>query len=53
MAKAVTISICAFVLTDSMEGYQVSPYPEIDSFVHSLVNKDGVQGGKDCFATYK
>ncbi|XP_064005047.1 DNA-directed primase/polymerase protein [Pogoniulus pusillus] len=30
---------------DSMEGYQVSPYPEIDSFVHSLVNKDGVQGG--------
>ncbi|NXG43793.1 PRIPO protein, partial [Psilopogon haemacephalus] len=35
----------AFVSTDSMEGYQVSPYPEIDSFVCSLVNKDGVQGG--------
>ncbi|NXC67895.1 PRIPO protein, partial [Anhinga anhinga] len=33
------------VLTDSMEGYQASPYPEIDCFVHSLVNKDGVQGG--------
>ncbi|NWS19445.1 PRIPO protein, partial [Pachyramphus minor] len=35
----------AFVLTDSMEGYQGSPYPEIDNFVHSLVNKDGLQGG--------
>ncbi|NXW59672.1 PRIPO protein, partial [Eurystomus gularis] len=35
----------ASVLTDSMEGYQDSPYPEIDSFVRSLVNKDGVQGG--------
>ncbi|NWQ93541.1 PRIPO protein, partial [Burhinus bistriatus] len=33
------------VLTDSMEGYQDSPYPEIDDFVRSLVNKDGVQGG--------
>ncbi|XP_035753669.1 DNA-directed primase/polymerase protein isoform X2 [Egretta garzetta] len=30
---------------DSMEGYQDSPYPEIDYFVRSLVNKDGVQGG--------
>ncbi|XP_050193967.1 DNA-directed primase/polymerase protein isoform X2 [Myiozetetes cayanensis] len=30
---------------DSMEGYQGSPYPEIDNFVHSLVNKDGLQGG--------
>ncbi|XP_008947027.1 PREDICTED: DNA-directed primase/polymerase protein-like, partial [Merops nubicus] len=30
---------------DSMEGYQHSPYPEIDCFVRSLVNKDGVQGG--------
>ncbi|XP_074010577.1 DNA-directed primase/polymerase protein [Numenius arquata] len=30
---------------DPMEGYQESPYPEIDHFVHSLVNKDGVQGG--------
>ncbi|XP_075608079.1 DNA-directed primase/polymerase protein isoform X2 [Balearica regulorum gibbericeps] len=29
---------------DSMEGYQDSPYPEIDYFVRSLVNKDGVQG---------
>ncbi|NXJ76852.1 PRIPO protein, partial [Trogon melanurus] len=34
-----------FVLTDSLEGYQASPYPEIDCFVRSLVNKDGVQGG--------
>ncbi|NWX82639.1 PRIPO protein, partial [Nothoprocta pentlandii] len=32
-------------LTESIEGYQESPYPEIDSFVRSLVNKDGVQGG--------
>ncbi|KFV17582.1 Coiled-coil domain-containing protein 111, partial [Tauraco erythrolophus] len=34
-----------FVLIDSVEGYQDSPYPEIDYFVRSLVNKDGVQGG--------
>ncbi|NXM23591.1 PRIPO protein, partial [Oxyruncus cristatus] len=39
------IRYVAFVLTDSMEGYQGSPYPEIDNFVHSLVNKDGLQGG--------
>ncbi|XP_071288291.1 DNA-directed primase/polymerase protein isoform X1 [Agelaius tricolor] len=30
---------------DPMEGYQGSPYPEIDNFVRSLVNKDGLQGG--------
>ncbi|KAM6132642.1 LOW QUALITY PROTEIN: DNA-directed primase/polymerase protein [Pterocles gutturalis] len=30
---------------DAIEGYQDSPYPEIDHFVCSLVNKDGVQGG--------
>lgn len=36
-----------FCLTDPMEGYQGSPYPEIDNFVHSLVNKDGLQGGKE------
>ncbi|XP_062431728.1 DNA-directed primase/polymerase protein isoform X2 [Rhea pennata] len=30
---------------DSIDGCQDSPYPEIDSFVRSLVNKDGVQGG--------
>ncbi|NWR63070.1 PRIPO protein, partial [Bucorvus abyssinicus] len=40
-----TVCYMAFVLTDSMEGYQDSPYPEIDYFVRSLVNKDGVQGG--------
>ncbi|XP_053831316.1 DNA-directed primase/polymerase protein isoform X2 [Vidua macroura] len=32
-------------IRDPMEGYQGSPYPEIDNFVHSLVNKDGLQGG--------
>ncbi|NXJ07860.1 PRIPO protein, partial [Odontophorus gujanensis] len=36
------------LVCNSMEGYQDSPYPEIDSFVRSLINKDGVQGGKDC-----
>ncbi|NXD89509.1 PRIPO protein, partial [Chaetorhynchus papuensis] len=35
----------AFGLTDPVEGYQGSPYPEIDHFVRSLVNKDGLQGG--------
>ncbi|XP_039921757.1 DNA-directed primase/polymerase protein isoform X3 [Hirundo rustica] len=30
---------------DPMEGHQGSPYPEIDHFVRSLVNKDGLQGG--------
>ncbi|NXH92034.1 PRIPO protein, partial [Edolisoma coerulescens] len=35
----------AFGLADPMEGYQGSPYPEIDHFVRSLVNKDGIQGG--------
>ncbi|NXR34661.1 PRIPO protein, partial [Zosterops hypoxanthus] len=35
----------AFGLTDPMEGHQGSPYPEIDNFVRSLVNKDGLQGG--------
>ncbi|NWU64271.1 PRIPO protein, partial [Pterocles burchelli] len=30
---------------NAIEGYQDSPYPEIDYFVRSLVNKDGVQGG--------
>ncbi|NXR78797.1 PRIPO protein, partial [Pycnonotus jocosus] len=39
------IRLVAFGLTDPMEGYQGSPYPEIDSFVRSLVNKDGLQGG--------
>lgn len=44
------LSLCVFVtfgLTDPMEGYQGSPYPEIDNFVRSLVNKDGLQGGKE------
>ncbi|XP_053258496.1 DNA-directed primase/polymerase protein isoform X1 [Podarcis raffonei] len=30
---------------DPIGGYQCSPYPEIDNFVLSLVNKDNVQGG--------
>ncbi|NXQ44983.1 PRIPO protein, partial [Catharus fuscescens] len=39
------IRFVAFGLTEPMEGYQGSPYPEIDNFVRSLVNKDGLQGG--------
>ncbi|NXO74263.1 PRIPO protein, partial [Phainopepla nitens] len=35
----------AFALPGPVEGYQGSPYPEIDHFVRSLVNKDGLQGG--------
>ncbi|NXO02882.1 PRIPO protein, partial [Rhinopomastus cyanomelas] len=35
----------AFALTGPLEGHLDSPYPEIDAFVRSLVNKDGVQGG--------
>uniref|UniRef100_A0A8C5TCP5 DNA-directed primase/polymerase protein n=1 Tax=Malurus cyaneus samueli TaxID=2593467 RepID=A0A8C5TCP5_9PASS len=31
--------------SNPMEGYHGSPYPEIDNFVHSLVNRDGLQGG--------
>ncbi|KAJ7326771.1 hypothetical protein JRQ81_016530 [Phrynocephalus forsythii] len=30
---------------DTIGGYHCSPYPEIDNFVLSLVNKDNVQGG--------
>nr|XP_016849543.1 PREDICTED: LOW QUALITY PROTEIN: DNA-directed primase/polymerase protein [Anolis carolinensis] len=30
---------------DSIGGYHCSPYPEIDSFVLSLVSKDSVRGG--------
>ncbi|NXA41284.1 PRIPO protein, partial [Eudromia elegans] len=36
---------CGFVSTEALEGCRESPYPEIDSFVRTLVNKDGVQGG--------
>ncbi|XP_015716873.1 DNA-directed primase/polymerase protein isoform X2 [Coturnix japonica] len=32
---------------EPMEGCQDSPYPEIDCFVRSLINKDGVQGGEE------
>ncbi|NXQ65269.1 PRIPO protein, partial [Quiscalus mexicanus] len=39
------IGFVAFGFTDPLEGYQGSPYPEIDNFVRSLVNKDGLQGG--------
>ncbi|XP_077671660.1 DNA-directed primase/polymerase protein isoform X2 [Eretmochelys imbricata] len=31
--------------SDPIEGYQYSPYPEIDCFVLSLVNKDDAHGG--------
>ncbi|XP_011855554.1 PREDICTED: DNA-directed primase/polymerase protein isoform X3 [Mandrillus leucophaeus] len=30
---------------ETMEGFQCSPYPEVDRFVLSLVNKDGIKGG--------
>ncbi|XP_043827300.1 DNA-directed primase/polymerase protein [Dromiciops gliroides] len=32
-----------------MEGFQCSPYPEIDNFVLSVVNKNGVKGGIRCW----
>ncbi|XP_074084976.1 DNA-directed primase/polymerase protein isoform X2 [Macrotis lagotis] len=32
-----------------IEGSQCSPYPEIDNFVLSLVNKNGVKGGIRCW----
>ncbi|XP_011855553.1 PREDICTED: DNA-directed primase/polymerase protein isoform X2 [Mandrillus leucophaeus] len=31
--------------SETMEGFQCSPYPEVDRFVLSLVNKDGIKGG--------
>ncbi|XP_015999474.2 DNA-directed primase/polymerase protein isoform X2 [Rousettus aegyptiacus] len=30
---------------ENIEGFQGSPYPEIDEFVLSLVNKNGIKGG--------
>ncbi|XP_037382292.1 DNA-directed primase/polymerase protein isoform X2 [Talpa occidentalis] len=30
---------------ETIEGFQCSPYPEIDHFVRSLVNKNGIKGG--------
>ncbi|XP_077618225.1 DNA-directed primase/polymerase protein isoform X2 [Crocuta crocuta] len=30
---------------ENVEGFHCSPYPEIDQFVLSLVNKNGIQGG--------
>lgn len=30
---------------ETIEGFQCSPYPEIDKFVLSLVNKNGIKGG--------
>uniref|UniRef100_A0A4X2LWQ8 DNA-directed primase/polymerase protein n=1 Tax=Vombatus ursinus TaxID=29139 RepID=A0A4X2LWQ8_VOMUR len=32
-----------------IEGFQCSPYPEIDNFVLSLVNKNGIKGGIRCW----
>ncbi|KAM5264242.1 DNA-directed primase/polymerase protein isoform 2-T2 [Ctenodactylus gundi] len=32
-------------LVETIEGFQSSPYPEVDHFVLSLVNKDDVKGG--------
>ncbi|XP_011814938.1 PREDICTED: DNA-directed primase/polymerase protein isoform X2 [Colobus angolensis palliatus] len=31
--------------SETIEGCQCSPYPEVDHFVLSLVNKDGIKGG--------
>ncbi|XP_031547245.1 DNA-directed primase/polymerase protein isoform X2 [Vicugna pacos] len=31
--------------SEAVEGFQCSPYPEIDQFVLSLVNKNGIKGG--------
>ncbi|XP_008515499.1 DNA-directed primase/polymerase protein isoform X2 [Equus przewalskii] len=31
--------------SEAIEGFQCSPYPEIDQFVLSLVNKNGIKGG--------
>nr|XP_028704748.1 DNA-directed primase/polymerase protein isoform X2 [Macaca mulatta] len=31
--------------SETIEGFQCSPYPEVDHFVLSLVNKDGIKGG--------
>ncbi|XP_069349627.1 DNA-directed primase/polymerase protein [Eulemur rufifrons] len=30
---------------ETIEGFQCSPYPEVDHFVLSLVNKNGIKGG--------
>ncbi|XP_040098982.1 DNA-directed primase/polymerase protein isoform X1 [Oryx dammah] len=30
---------------ETIEGFQCSPYPEVDQFVLSLVNKNGIKGG--------
>ncbi|XP_063493789.1 DNA-directed primase/polymerase protein isoform X14 [Symphalangus syndactylus] len=30
--------------SETIEGFQCSPYPEVDHFVLSLVNKDGIKG---------
>ncbi|KAM8969219.1 DNA-directed primase/polymerase protein isoform X1 [Sarcophilus harrisii] len=32
-----------------IEGFQCSPYPEIDNFVLSLVNRNGIKGGIRCW----
>ncbi|XP_025240428.1 DNA-directed primase/polymerase protein isoform X5 [Theropithecus gelada] len=32
-------------LVETIGGFQCSPYPEVDHFVLSLVNKDGIKGG--------
>ncbi|XP_053515879.1 DNA-directed primase/polymerase protein isoform X1 [Artibeus jamaicensis] len=34
---------------ENIEGFQASPYPEIDQFVLSLVNKNGIKGGIRCW----
>nr|XP_058158293.1 DNA-directed primase/polymerase protein isoform X2 [Dasypus novemcinctus] len=38
-------SVSTSTSVKSIEGFQCSPYPEIDHFVLSLVNKNGIEGG--------
>ncbi|XP_014351563.1 DNA-directed primase/polymerase protein [Latimeria chalumnae] len=39
-------------VSDAVLGDQKSPYPEIDQFVISVVNKDGIQGGIRCWTYF-
>ena len=40
------------IAVENIEGFQGSPYPEVDQFVLSLVNKNGIKGGKDNLFLY-
>ncbi|XP_008562526.1 PREDICTED: DNA-directed primase/polymerase protein, partial [Galeopterus variegatus] len=34
-----------FIVVEMTDGFQCSPYPEVDRFVLSLVNRNGIKGG--------